>query len=111
MFQIFVQREIAQTFIEKFVDKTSQLRVGDPLEEQTFCGAVNSKVHYEKVMSYIRLASKDGATLHCGETLNSNKHSRQGSSICWKRGDLEHFRGKLGKIPLKSYWKGGTFKR
>ena len=78
MFQIFVQRDIAQTFIEKFVAKTGQLRVGDPLDEQTFCGAVNSKVHYEKVMSYIRLASKDGAVLHCGETINTNKHSRQG---------------------------------
>ena len=78
MFQIFVQRDIAQTFLEKFVAKTSQLRVGDPLDEQTFCGAVNSKVHYEKVMGFIRLASKDGAIIHFGETLNTSKHSRQG---------------------------------
>ena len=76
MFQIFLQREIAQTFMEKFVAKTSQLRVGDPLDEQTFCGAVNSKVHYEKVMSYIMLARKDGATIHCGETGNTGKHSK-----------------------------------
>ena len=73
MFQIFVQRDIAQTFIQKFVAKTSQLRVGDPLDEQTFCGAVNSKVHYEKVMSYIKLAVTDGATVYSGDTPNSSK--------------------------------------
>ena len=56
--------------MEKFVAKTNQLRVGDPLDELTFCGAVNSKGHYEKVMSYIKQASSDGANIHCGETVS-----------------------------------------
>ena len=37
------------------MEKTKDLRVGDPLAELTFCGAVNSKTHYEKVMSFITL--------------------------------------------------------
>ena len=68
-----IQRNIYPAFLEKFVAKAKQLRVGDPLDELTFCGAVNSKVHYEKVMSYIKLAVTDGATVYSGDTPNSSK--------------------------------------
>ena len=53
--------------------KAKELRVGDPLDELTFCGAVNSKTHYEKVMSYIKLAVNDGATVYSGVTPSSSK--------------------------------------
>ena len=75
-----IQRNIYPAFLEKFVAKAKQLRVGDPLDELTFCGAVNSKVHYEKVMSYIKLAVTDGATIHCGQMTRNSKGRLAGYS-------------------------------
>lgn len=39
--------------------------MGDPTT-QVQIGAMNSKVHYEKVKSYIELAKKEGADILCG---------------------------------------------
>lgn len=55
------------------------------MEKDTFCGAVNSKVHYDKVMSYIKLAQEDPeATIHTGEgvtQLSLAPHNRDGFFI------------------------------
>ena len=71
------------------------LKVGDPLEEDTFCGAVNSKVHYDKVMSYIKLAQEDPeATIHTGEGVS--QLSLQGGQVivvnCHKTLQCETFK-------------------
>ena len=83
--RIFVQRPVYQEFITKFIASVKTLKVGDPMEEDTFCGAVNSKIHYDKVMSYIRLAQEDPeATIHTGEgvtPLSLAPHNRDGFFI------------------------------
>ena len=80
-----MQRPIYQEFLTKFIASVKTLKVGDPMEEDTFCGAVNSKIHYEKVMSYIKLAKEDPeATIHTGEgvtTLSLAQHNRDGFFI------------------------------
>jgi aminomuconate-semialdehyde/2-hydroxymuconate-6-semialdehyde dehydrogenase len=45
--------------------------VGDPLKSKTKLGPVVSKEHYEKVMSYIKLAVKNGHQIVYGETVNT----------------------------------------
>lgn len=83
--RIFVQRPVYQEFITKFTASVKTLKVGDPMEEDTFCGAVNSKVHYDKVMSYIKLAQEDPeATIHTGEgvtQLSLAPHNKDGFFI------------------------------
>lgn len=69
--RIFVQRNIYQEFLERLTTSVASIKTGDPLATDTSCGAVNSKVHYDKVMSYIHLARQEGATFHCGETVNT----------------------------------------
>lgn len=64
--RIFVERPAYDRFLQQFITATRQLRSGDPLEEATDQGAVVSRPHYEKILSYIDLAKKDGATVHCG---------------------------------------------
>ena len=64
--RIFVQEEIFTEFVEQLVGATQKLKVGDPLEESTDQGALVSRAHLEKVMSYIELARTDGGTIHCG---------------------------------------------
>lgn len=64
--RIFVQRGIYEKFRDAFVEKTKQLKVGNPLDESSRLGAVVSKPHMEKVLSHIVLAKEEGATVLTG---------------------------------------------
>lgn len=64
--RIFVERPIYERFKKDFVEKTKKLTVGAPLEEKTKIGAVVSKPHQEKVLSYVDLAKEEGGTVLCG---------------------------------------------
>jgi aminomuconate-semialdehyde/2-hydroxymuconate-6-semialdehyde dehydrogenase len=64
--RIFVERSIYQKFKTDFVEKVSQLKIGDPLDESTNVGAVVSKSHFEKILSYIDLAGEEGGKILCG---------------------------------------------
>jgi aminomuconate-semialdehyde/2-hydroxymuconate-6-semialdehyde dehydrogenase len=64
--RILVQRGIYEKFKNDFVNKTSALRVGDPLEDATTVGALVSLQHFEKVSSYIALAKEEGGRILTG---------------------------------------------
>jgi aminomuconate-semialdehyde/2-hydroxymuconate-6-semialdehyde dehydrogenase len=64
--RIFVERSIYQKFVDQFVAKTKQLKVGDPLEDSTRVGALVSEPHMKKVLSYIELAQQEGGTILTG---------------------------------------------
>lgn len=64
--RIFIERKIYDRFKADFVEKTKALTVGNPLDEKTRVGAVVSKPHQEKILSYIELAKTEGGTVLCG---------------------------------------------
>ena len=65
--RIFVEEKIYEKFKKDFVQKVSQLKVGNPSEENTNIGALVSKEHLEKVKDYIDLAkNEDGKILFGG---------------------------------------------
>ncbi len=64
--RIFVERSAVDSFTREFVDRTKKLRMGDPLDPHTEQGAVTSKQHFDKVMSCIDLARKEGGRILCG---------------------------------------------
>ena len=64
--RIYVERSLYDRFKEDFVDKAKALKVGNPLEEKTKVGAIVSKPHYDKILSYIDLAQEEGGTILCG---------------------------------------------
>jgi aminomuconate-semialdehyde/2-hydroxymuconate-6-semialdehyde dehydrogenase len=64
--RIFVERSVHDAFVEGFVARTRELRVGDPLDERTQQGALVSAAHRDKVASYIDLAREEGGTILCG---------------------------------------------
>lgn len=65
--RIYVERPAYDEFIEKFVAKTKELHVGHPFDEKTDVGALVSKEHYERVMSYVEIAKRDGNVLTGGK--------------------------------------------
>lgn len=64
--RIFVERPLFQKFTDEFVKRTKELVVGDPLEEKTKVGAVNSEAHMKKILSYIALAKQEGGKILTG---------------------------------------------
>ena len=67
--RIFVEKTIYEKFKTAFVEKVkNELIVGDPLAATTKTGAIVSKMHFEKVLSYIELAKQEGGTILCGGT-------------------------------------------
>lgn len=64
--RLYIERSIYEKFKTAFVAQVSALKVGDPLLAETKVGAIASKMHFEKVLSYIDLAKEEGGTILCG---------------------------------------------
>lgn len=64
--RVFIQEGIYEKFKQALVEKTQQLVVGPPKNENTNIGAIVSKSHLEKVESYIALAQEEGGTILTG---------------------------------------------
>ena len=69
--RIYVQEDIYEEFLKEFVASAKKLRFGDPNHPEVFMGALNSKVHLDKVVYYAKLATEEGGTIQCGYGLNS----------------------------------------
>jgi aminomuconate-semialdehyde/2-hydroxymuconate-6-semialdehyde dehydrogenase len=76
--RIFVEKSIYEKFKTAFIAKVAKMQVGNPLDEQTKMGAIVSKQHFEKILSYIELAKEEGGKILCG-----------GSAVKME-GELEH---------------------
>jgi aminomuconate-semialdehyde/2-hydroxymuconate-6-semialdehyde dehydrogenase len=64
--RIFVEKSIYEKFKKDFVEQTKKFTVGAPLDDKTRVGAIVSKPHMEKVLSYIELAQQEGGKVLCG---------------------------------------------
>src|SRR5712664_2219530 len=62
----FIERSAYKDFVEWFIDKASQLKMGDPLDEKTEQGAIVSKAQLDKVKFYVDLAKKEGGVTALG---------------------------------------------
>lgn len=64
--RILVQRSISARFIEKFVERARNIRIGDPLDPSTEVGPLAFKAHLDRVLSYVDVARADGGKLLTG---------------------------------------------
>ena len=64
--RIFIQKSIYQKFRDGLVNRAKSLRQGNPLDMGTQQGAVVSKGHYDKILSYFDLAKEEGGQILCG---------------------------------------------
>ena len=64
--RIFVERSLYKKFKDDFVKKVESLKIGPPDGADTDIGAVVSRAHMDKIMSYIELAGKEGGSLLTG---------------------------------------------
>ncbi|NP_001389774.1 4-trimethylaminobutyraldehyde dehydrogenase isoform 4 [Mus musculus] len=64
--RVFVQKEIADKFINEVVKQTQKIKLGDPLLEDTRMGPLINAPHLERVLGFVKLAKEQGATVLCG---------------------------------------------
>lgn len=64
--RIFIERPLYQKFRDAFVEKVSEMRIGDPSLPNTQMGALVSEAHLNKVLGYIELAREEGGTVLTG---------------------------------------------
>ncbi|SHG95034.1 5-carboxymethyl-2-hydroxymuconic-semialdehyde dehydrogenase [Virgibacillus chiguensis] len=64
--RLYVHESIASTFIEQLKERIFNIKVGDPLNENTQVGPLIHKEHYENVRSYLDLAKEEGCEVISG---------------------------------------------
>lgn len=64
--RIFIERTVYEKFKTEFIAKAKAMKVGDPADDTNKLGAIVSEQHFQKILSYIELAKKEGGTILCG---------------------------------------------
>ncbi len=64
--RMFLPESIADEFIEKLVDKTKKLVIGDPMDKATDIGPLVSKKQQDRVLGYIKKGADEGAKILIG---------------------------------------------
>nr|WP_251030415.1 aldehyde dehydrogenase family protein [Bacillus sp. ISL-35] len=64
--RLYVHEDVYDEFIEKFVAKTKQLKLGNPFDKETHVGAVISEDQLNVIDGYVKSAVEDGAEVLTG---------------------------------------------
>jgi len=64
--RIFVQKKIFDSFLESFIKKVRNLKVGNPLDRKTEIGPLVSKKQLERLERQVKDAVKKGVKTNCG---------------------------------------------
>jgi len=72
----FVQENIFDEIIKKLLARTTQIKMGNPLESNTEYGPIANKEQFQKVEHYVNVAKTDGAQLLYGGKPATNKDNR-----------------------------------
>jgi acyl-CoA reductase-like NAD-dependent aldehyde dehydrogenase len=64
--RLFVHESIYDEFVEKFVEGTKKLVVGNPMDEESHIGSLISKGQVDRVDDYVRIGISEGAKLLAG---------------------------------------------
>src|SRR5262245_18323276 len=71
--RLFVENKIHNEFVERLAEKAKSRKVGDPLDPKTQQGPQVSEEQLDKILHYVRLGEKQGATLLTGGERVGNK--------------------------------------
>jgi acyl-CoA reductase-like NAD-dependent aldehyde dehydrogenase len=72
--RVLVHRDVHEAFVQRLVERTKQLRVGDPLAEETDMGPMCHRGTLERTRAHIEDAVANGAEVVVGGTSNGMYH-------------------------------------
>ncbi|WP_173834966.1 aldehyde dehydrogenase [Halomonas sp. HG01] len=64
--RLLVENSIREAFVDKVLAAAERMQPGDPLDPDSFMGAMVDQAQYERVLDYIRRGVAEGATLRAG---------------------------------------------
>ncbi len=64
--RVFVHEDIYDKFVAEAVKRFNSVKVGDPLDANTQMGSQIYAAQVQKVLDYVEIAKKEGATIACG---------------------------------------------
>lgn len=64
--RVFVQEEVVDEFVDRFVSRAKEIELGDPMDPETEMGPVAFRDQWETDLSYIQTGVEEGATLAFG---------------------------------------------
>lgn len=72
--RVFVQRGMLDAFVERLVERTKLLKIGDPFDSATEIGPMVSEAHMNKVQEYIRVGAEEDKArlLYGGNQINNS---------------------------------------
>lgn len=78
--RVYVQKDIANQFVEKLVAKTRLLKIGKPWEKDSFVSPVINESAMKKFQKAAELAKKDGKIV-CGGSVLSDSQLKDGNFV------------------------------
>lgn len=80
--RILIEKKVYEKFRKEFVARVREMKIGDPLLEDSMQGALVSRAHFEKVMNCIETArNENGKILTGGNTVEVKGRCRNGFFI------------------------------
>ena len=64
--RVLLHESLYKPVLERLIDRVAALRLGDPLDDKSQMGPINSKRHYERVCAMVQSGSAEGARLMTG---------------------------------------------
>ena len=64
--RLILHEKIKDEFLERFIGLARSIRLGDPLDTDTEMGPLTSRVHHERVLSFIEVAKQQGSEILSG---------------------------------------------
>ncbi|NRB54903.1 MAG: aldehyde dehydrogenase [Salinicola sp.] len=64
--RLLVENSVRDAFVDKLLAAAESMQPGDPLDPDSFMGAIVDRTQYERVLDYIRQGVEEGARLRMG---------------------------------------------
>lgn len=64
--RLIVHESVKDAFLERFIGLARSIKLGDPLDTETEMGPLTSKIHHERVLSFIEVAKQQGSEILSG---------------------------------------------
>jgi aldehyde dehydrogenase len=64
--RLLIQEDIYEEFIAKVIERSKQIKRGNPLDSETMVGAQASREQFDKILSYMEIGKSEGAEVLIG---------------------------------------------
>lgn len=79
--RLLIQESIYDKFIERVIERTKAIKMGNPLDDSTMMGAQASKEQFEKILGYIEIGKTEGCEVLTGGNASVNEELENGYYI------------------------------